>query len=215
MKTASISEAYKDLPLEMRTKVNMTASELLEIQKKDKALVEDAGGADLGEWKIIGGYMKKTFCIVFFGLIILNGSFALTNGEYIRNIALLVRRWNDFTSRCNSYWESQFYKKKYIGSGSFEDYVYQKGAYAGIAAAMTDAIDKCISLDLKMVDPESYAWLTEKNSDIFYNISQKGSWYNELSADRKKVYDFGYFMGLMAITGESARFPNIWEWKNL
>jgi len=36
-----ISEAYRDLPLEMRVKVNMTANELLEIQKKNKALVED------------------------------------------------------------------------------------------------------------------------------------------------------------------------------
>jgi len=158
--------------------------------------------------------MKKAFFIVFFSLAFLNETFALTNGEYIRNIALLVRRWNDFKSRCNSYWESQFDDNKYIGSGSFEDYVYQQGAYTGIAAAMTDAIDKCISLDLGMVDRESYGWLTEKNSDIFYNISQKGSWYNGLSADRKKIYDFGYFMGLMSITGESARFPNIWEWKN-
>jgi len=38
-----ISEVYRDLPLEMRVKVNMTANELLEIQKKNKALVEDGG----------------------------------------------------------------------------------------------------------------------------------------------------------------------------
>jgi len=37
------SEAYRDLPLKMRVKVNMTASELLEIQRKNKALVEGAG----------------------------------------------------------------------------------------------------------------------------------------------------------------------------
>jgi hypothetical protein len=163
-----------------------------------------------------GDYMKKAFCIAFFGLVIFNGTFALTNGEYIRNIALLVRRWNDFTSRCNSYWESQFNNNnQYIGSGSFEDYICQQGAYAGIAKAMTEAIDKCISLNLGMGDPESYGWLTEKNSDIFYNISQKGSWYNGLSADRKKIYDLGYSWGLITITGDSARFPNIWDWKNL
>jgi hypothetical protein len=33
-------EDYKDLPVEMRTKINMTANELLEIQRKNKALVE-------------------------------------------------------------------------------------------------------------------------------------------------------------------------------
>jgi hypothetical protein len=44
-----ISEAYRDLPVEMRIKVNMTASELLEIQRKNKALVEDGGEVDLGE----------------------------------------------------------------------------------------------------------------------------------------------------------------------
>jgi len=38
-----IGEAYKDLPLEMRVKVNMTANELLEIQRRNKALVEDGG----------------------------------------------------------------------------------------------------------------------------------------------------------------------------
>jgi hypothetical protein len=36
-----IGEVYRDLPLEMRVKVNMTASELLEIQRRNKALVED------------------------------------------------------------------------------------------------------------------------------------------------------------------------------
>jgi len=40
-----ISEVYRDLPLEMRVKVNMTANELLEIQRKNKALV--AGGKKL------------------------------------------------------------------------------------------------------------------------------------------------------------------------
>ncbi|GBU28797.1 hypothetical protein R84B8_02359 [Treponema sp. R8-4-B8] len=38
-----VSKAYKDLPLEMRVRVNMTASELLEIQRKNKVLVEDGG----------------------------------------------------------------------------------------------------------------------------------------------------------------------------
>jgi len=36
-----IGEVYWDLPLEMWVRVNMTASELLEIQRKNKALVED------------------------------------------------------------------------------------------------------------------------------------------------------------------------------
>jgi len=35
------SEAYRNLPLKLRVKVNTTANELLEIQRKNKALVED------------------------------------------------------------------------------------------------------------------------------------------------------------------------------
>jgi hypothetical protein len=35
------NEDYKNLPLEMRVRVNLTARELLEIQRKNKALVED------------------------------------------------------------------------------------------------------------------------------------------------------------------------------
>ena len=159
--------------------------------------------------------MKKVFIIVFFRLIFLNGTFALTNKEYIRNIAMLVRRWNDFKTRCESYWESQFdSNNKYIGSRPYEDYVYQRGAYARLAVAMTISIDKCISLNFGRFDSDSYAWLTEENSNLFYNISQKGSWYNELSTDRKIAYDFGYIAGLISITGEETRFPNIWEWKN-
>ena len=42
-------EEYKDLPIEMRTMINMTANELLEIQRKNRALVEGAGEVDLGE----------------------------------------------------------------------------------------------------------------------------------------------------------------------
>jgi len=34
------SNDYKDLPVEMRTGVIMTANELLEIQRKNKALIE-------------------------------------------------------------------------------------------------------------------------------------------------------------------------------
>jgi len=41
------NEDYKNLPLEMRTRINMTANELLEIQRKNKALVEEEG--DVGE----------------------------------------------------------------------------------------------------------------------------------------------------------------------
>jgi len=37
------------LPLKMQVKVNMTANELLEIQRKNKALVEGTGEVDLGE----------------------------------------------------------------------------------------------------------------------------------------------------------------------
>jgi len=156
---------------------------------------------------------EKIFCIVFFGLVILNGSFALTNGEYIRNIALLVRRWNDFQSKCMSYWKSQFdNNNQYNGSGSYEDYVYQNGSLAGIAAAMSEAIDRCISLNLRLADPESYSWLTVKNSDFFYNLSQKNSWCNGLSAHRKEIYDAGYDWGKLVIFGTSARFPDILEW---
>jgi len=43
-----ISEVYRDLPVEMRARVNMTANELLEIQRRNKALVEDGGKVDLG-----------------------------------------------------------------------------------------------------------------------------------------------------------------------
>jgi len=42
-------EDYKNLPTEMRARVNMTANELLEIQRKNKALVERVGYGDLGE----------------------------------------------------------------------------------------------------------------------------------------------------------------------
>jgi len=35
------SNDYKDLPIEMRTGVIMTAKELLEIQRKNRALIED------------------------------------------------------------------------------------------------------------------------------------------------------------------------------
>jgi hypothetical protein len=38
-----ISEAYRNLPLKLRVKVNTTAIEFLEIQRKNKALVEEAG----------------------------------------------------------------------------------------------------------------------------------------------------------------------------
>jgi hypothetical protein len=34
------NEDYKNLPLEMRVRVNLTARELLEIQRKNKALIE-------------------------------------------------------------------------------------------------------------------------------------------------------------------------------
>jgi len=36
-------EDYKNLPTELRTRVNMTANELLEIQRKNKVLVEGEG----------------------------------------------------------------------------------------------------------------------------------------------------------------------------
>jgi len=39
------NEDYKNLPLEMRVRVNLTARELLEIQRKNRALVE--GGKKL------------------------------------------------------------------------------------------------------------------------------------------------------------------------
>ena len=44
-----ISEAYRSLPLKLRVKVNTTAIEVLEIQRKNKALVEGMGEVYLGE----------------------------------------------------------------------------------------------------------------------------------------------------------------------
>jgi len=44
-----ISEAYRDLPVEMQVRVNLTARELLEIQRKNKALVE--GGEKLSSYE--------------------------------------------------------------------------------------------------------------------------------------------------------------------
>jgi len=44
-----ISEVYRDLPLEMRVKVNMTANKLLEIQRKNEALVD--GGKKLSSYE--------------------------------------------------------------------------------------------------------------------------------------------------------------------
>jgi len=43
-----ISETYRDLPLEMRVRVNMTANELLEIQRRNKALIEDGRDREKG-----------------------------------------------------------------------------------------------------------------------------------------------------------------------
>jgi hypothetical protein len=39
-KVSDLSEAYRELPLKLRVKVNTTANELLEIQRKNKVLVE-------------------------------------------------------------------------------------------------------------------------------------------------------------------------------
>jgi hypothetical protein len=52
-----ISEVYRDLPVEMRVRVNTMANELLEIQRKNKALVEDGGEADLREDGENGGIL--------------------------------------------------------------------------------------------------------------------------------------------------------------
>ena len=38
-----ISKVYRDLPLNIRVRVNMTAAELLEIQRKNGAFFEDGG----------------------------------------------------------------------------------------------------------------------------------------------------------------------------
>jgi len=40
-KVSDLSEAYRKLPLKLRSKVNTMAIEVLEIQRKNKALVED------------------------------------------------------------------------------------------------------------------------------------------------------------------------------
>jgi len=44
-KVSDLSEAYRDLPLKLRVKANIAAIELLEIQRKNKALVE--GGREV------------------------------------------------------------------------------------------------------------------------------------------------------------------------
>jgi len=46
-KVSELSEAYRNLPLKLRSKVNTMAIEILEIQRKNKALVEDGGEVDL------------------------------------------------------------------------------------------------------------------------------------------------------------------------
>jgi len=158
--------------------------------------------------------MKRLACFLLLNAIVLTETFSLTNGEAIRNISLLVRRWNDWKDRCVSYWESQLTDGKYSDSGSFEDHVYQMGAINGIAATMSELIDHCISLNLAMVERDAYRWLTEEYSDFFYNFSQRPSWYDGLSAEEKKIYDLGYFRGTFSISEESSRFPNIWEWKH-
>jgi len=43
------TDDYRNLPLNVRVKVNATARELLEIQKKNAALLEEAGEVGLSE----------------------------------------------------------------------------------------------------------------------------------------------------------------------
>jgi hypothetical protein len=44
-----LRDAYKGLPLKMRVRVNMTAGELLELQKKNNAFLGNAGDRSAGD----------------------------------------------------------------------------------------------------------------------------------------------------------------------
>jgi hypothetical protein len=157
--------------------------------------------------------MKRIVCSIFLGVVILSGTFALTNGEYVRNIALLVSRWDAWKSQCVNFLFSQFNTDgQYIGS-SYEDFVFQYGMHKGITKALSEEVDKCIALNLRMTNPEAYGrYLKIENSDILYQYSQKDSLYYGLSDERKNIYDAGYFRGYMSITDVSTRFPSIWEY---
>ena len=151
--------------------------------------------------------MKKI--VVFFVIFVVSvcGLAAQTNREAVTNTALLVRRFGDWQSQCNSYWERQFDRNNvYIGSGTYEDYVYQQGAFAGICMSLSEQIDQCISINLRMLLPNDYGWLTEEKSTLFYNMAQKGMWYNNLSEARKAIYDRGYWRGYFTLTGRKTRF---------
>jgi len=143
------------------------------------------------------------------------GNFAqVTNAEYIRNVATLVSRGKSWGDTLGSYWSSQLDENNYyIGTAPFENYVYQKGAFAGIMREMSESIDRCISINLQSTDPGSYYWLNTYNSDLSYRQSLKDSWYNGLSVELKRVWDSGFTRGYMFLPGRNARFPPIWEWE--
>jgi hypothetical protein len=162
--------------------------------------------------------MKKYFFLLLLsGLFVTNVFAQTTNGEAIRSTALLVQRWNDWSDRCQNFWDSQcnLQTKIFVGGIiSLEDWKYQLGAYAGIAIVMSDLVDKCISLNLRSLEPESYRWLTTSNSEYFYKQSLKyTSWISSHSADQKEIFDMGFSRGNLSIDGRSARLPNIWDWR--
>ena len=159
--------------------------------------------------------MKKVFFVMVFVLLASAVFAQMSNGQAVKNSALLVSRSNDWRTHCNNIWDSRFKDNRFIGPGTYEDYVYQRGAFYGIQRGMSDLIDYCISLNLQRLLPDEYGWLTKDNSDRFYRRSLKESWYDNLSTERKEIFDSGYLIGRLHITGESARFPEIWDWKYL
>ena len=155
---------------------------------------------------------------LFVGVLVLltSAAFAqMSNGQAVKNSALLVSRWKDWRTHLFNIWDSRFRDNQFIGPGTYEDYVYQQGALHGIARGLSGLIDYCISLDLRRLLPDEYGWLTKENSDLFYrNSLKRDSWYDNLSTERKEIFDRGYLWGSLQITGESARFPDIWDWRD-
>ena len=159
--------------------------------------------------------MKKTIFFFLLGMILIIGTFGqVTNGQFIQNVAALVSRANDWTDRFKSFIDSQFDNDNhYIGTDSYETYVFRQGAFSGASMAFSLAIDDCVSLNLQSTDPESYRWLNRSNADIAYRNGQRPSWYKSLSAELKKAWDAGYLRGCSFEPGRNARFPNVWEWE--
>jgi len=157
--------------------------------------------------------MKKLFVLLFFVVIISTNIFAqVSMGQAATNTALIISRWSDWETRCNNIWNSRFKNSNFIGPGTYNDYIYQQGAFAGIAMAVSETIDQFIS-NIRMLQPEERKWLTADNSNIFFKKSQKTSWYDNLTTEQRKIYNSGYWVGYFWFTGESTILPDICEWK--